>query len=266
MFWRLKESVVAVGESTVDYAVFGKGKKPLVIIPGLTLKDVKGAGVGLALMYRIFAKEYRVYVLDKKKDIPSSCTVSDLANDTALAMRALGISDAYVLGVSLGGMIAEELAIEHPELVKKLVLAVTASRTNEVIQSVVGNWISLAEKGDFGGIVMNMLDVMYSEKYRKRYKWLLPVLARLAKPCSEERFISLAKACLTCTAYDRLSKIKAKALVLGGADDKIVTAEASLEIAEALACEVHLYDGLGHAAYEEAKDFNLRIKRFFSEE
>ena len=96
MLWKLKESSVEVGDSRIDYAAFGKGDKPLVIIPGLTLRDVKGAGAGLAMMYRTFAKDYRVYVIDKKRDIPEGCTVADLALDTAMAMRALGIENASV--------------------------------------------------------------------------------------------------------------------------------------------------------------------------
>lgn len=108
------------------------------------------------------------------------------------------------------------------------------------------------------------MTVMYSKAYVKKYRWLFPILARIAKPKNEERFISLAKACLTCTAYDRLDGIRVPTLVLGGKDDMIVGAEASHEIAERLSCEIHMYEGLGHSAYEEAKDFNLRIKKFLS--
>ena len=126
MLWNLQEASLSIENSTLDYAVFGKGEKPLVILPGLTLRDVKGAGAGLALMYRLFARDYRVYVLDKKSDIPENCTVADLAEDTAAAMRVLGITEACVFGVSLGGMIAQELAVRYPHLVKKLVLGVTA--------------------------------------------------------------------------------------------------------------------------------------------
>ena len=51
-------------------------------------------------------------------------------------------------------------------------------------------------------------------------------------------------------------------LVLGAGCDKVVTGEASEEIAEKLGCEIYMYDDLGHAAYEEAKDFNVRIIEF----
>ena len=176
--------------------------------------------------------------------------------------RALGIADACVIGVSLGGMIAQEIAVCAPDLVKKLVLGVTASRTNDTMRAVVGHWIDLAESGDFGGIVRDMLSVMYSEDYVRRYGWLFSLLAPFAKPKNEVRFLCLAKACLSCDVYDRLDRITSPTLVLGGADDQIVTGAASLEIAERCGCTVHLYDGLGHAAYEEAADFNARIYDF----
>ena len=51
-------------------------------------------------------------------------------------------------------------------------------------------------------------------------------------------------------------------LVLGGKKDKIVTGQASEEIVEKLQCECYMYEDLGHAAYEEAKDFNRRIYEF----
>ena len=110
MLWNLKESSIKVGDSSIDYAVFGRGEAPFVILPGLSLRDVKGAGPGLALMYRSFAKDFRVYVFDKKADIAPGTTIADLARDTAQAMISLGIRDACLLGVSLGGMIAQEIA------------------------------------------------------------------------------------------------------------------------------------------------------------
>lgn len=264
MFYNLKESSVAVGDSQINYAVFGKGARPMVIIPGLSLRDVKGAGAGLALMYRIFAKDYRVYVLDKKADIPEGCTVKDLADDTAIAMEALGLSHAVIFGVSLGGMIALNLALDHPHLVDRLVLGVTLSRPNDTVQTVVNGWVESAERGNFEAIILDMLEVMYSPAYAKRYRWLFPILAKFSAPKNEERFIRLAKSCLTCDVYDRLEQIACPTLILGGGQDKIVTGKASPEMAERIGCECYMYEELGHAAYEEAGDFNQRIYDFLS--
>ena len=258
----VRSGTVALREGSMDYAVFGKGNRNLVMIPGLSFRDVKGAEMGLAYAFRLFAKEYRVYVFDKCSIINEGCTVGDLADQTAEAMTALGITEADVYGVSLGGMVAQYLAIRYPELVRKLVLGVTLSRQNETVSAVVGSWICLAERGDFNGIVRDMLTVMYSESYVKRYGWLFPVLAKFCVPKNRERFIRLAKSCLTCDAYGELPKIECPVLVLGGAKDMIVTGEASLDIAERLGCECYIYENSGHSAYDEEKDFNRRILEF----
>lgn len=262
MFYHAQNHTLTLGETEMDYVTFGTGTKPLVIIPGLSVRGVKGAAVSLAYMYRLFAKDFKVYVFDRKKDIPEVYSVREIAADVAEAMHLLGISNADVFGVSQGGMIAQYLAIDHPELVHKLVLGVTLSRNNETVERVIDEWISMAEQGNFDGFVQDMLYKMYSEAYIKKYRLLLPAAAKLSKPKDFGRFIILAKACLTCNTYDELDKIKCPVLVLGGKKDKIVTGEASLELAERLQCECYMYDGLGHAAYEEAKDFNRRIYEF----
>ena len=262
MFYHAKNETLHLGTTTMDYVTFGTGTRPLVIIPGLSVRGVKGAAASLAYMYRLFAKDFKVYVFDRKADIPEEYTVREIASDVAEAMRFLDISNADIFGVSQGGMIAQYLAIDHPELVHKLVLGVTLSRNNETVERVIADWISMAEQEDFDGFVQDMLYKMYSDAYIRKYRLLLPIAAKFSKPKDFGRFIVLAKACLTCDTYEELDKIKCPVLVLGGCQDKIVTGQASGEIAEKLGCECHMYEELGHAAYEEAKDFNQRIYEF----
>ena len=251
-----------IGDTEMDYACFGKGKKPLIMIPGLTLKRVKGSALPLAMMYRCFVKDYRVYVFDRKEEIPEGYTVKDIADDIAYAMEVLKIEKADIFGVSQGGMVAQYLALEYPKLVNKLVLAVTLSRENSTVKSVIENWISLTEKEDYKELVSDMLNKMYSDSYLKRYSAFVPVLAKIGKPKDAARFIKLAKACVTCDTYERLGEITCPVFVIGGKQDKIVTGEASEEMAEKLGCEIYMYEHLGHSAYEEAKDFNSRVKLF----
>ncbi|MBR3703937.1 MAG: alpha/beta hydrolase, partial [Oscillospiraceae bacterium] len=157
---------------------------------------------------------------------------------------------------------AQYLAIYRPDLVHKLVLAVTLSRNNETARTVVRNWITLTEQGDMKALVADMAEKMYSSAYVKRYKPFMPLLTRLQTPKDVPRFITLANACLTCEIYDELDKIRCPVLVLGSAQDKVVTGESSREIADKLGCQLHVYENLGHAAYEEAKDFNQRVYDF----
>ena len=262
MIYNAKELKINVNGTEFDYIRFGKGEKTLVMIQGLNTRGIKGAAIPLAYMYRIFAKEYTVYLFDRRPKVYDGITVKDLARDLADCMDALGLTNADVIGVSEGGMIAQYLAIERPELVNKLILAVTLARNNDTVISVIEKWIELTEKGDMRGLVVDMAEKMYSDKYVKRYKPLFPLLAILQKPKDTARFITLARSCLTCDTYRELYKIKCPTLVIGGRQDKVVGENAQMEIGEALGCEIYLYDDLGHAAYEEARDFNLRVLKF----
>lgn len=264
MMYSAKEQRLEVG-FRCDYITFGRGEKPLILIQGLGTRSVKGAAASLAFMYRIFAKDYKVYMFDRREKVGEGITVRDLASDTAAAMDALGIKKADIIGVSQGGMIAQYLAIDRPDLVDKLVLAVTLSRNNDIVTSAIEEWISLTEQGNYKRLVSDMAERMYSEEYVKRYRPLLPLLTLLQKPKDPERFIRLAKACLTCEAYAELHKIRAPVFVIGGRRDKVVGGEASEEIADRLGCRIFMYENSGHAAYEEEKDFNKRIFDFLRE-
>ncbi len=264
-FSSIQTLTLQMDDVALDCVRFGSGNKPLVIIPGLGLRGVRGSGLLLAYMYRIFTKEFTVYVLDKRAESLEGCTIRNMAKDTACAMERLGLCSADVFGVSMGGMIAQYLAIDYPQLVNRLVLGVTAAKINKTMEDTVSAWIKMAEENDFQAIVMDMAPKMYSPAYLKKYRALLPFLAKTNRSGDLSRFAALARACLTCNAYPELEKITCPAFVIGGKQDKVLTGEASEEIAAALGCGLYLYPELGHAAYEEAPDYNQKIYQFLTE-
>ena len=265
MFYNAKQRNLRLRDTEFDYITFGSGTKPLVMIQGLNTRGIRGAAVSLAYMYRIFARDFRVYLFDRRVDVKEGITVRDMAADIAMAMDALKIKNAAVLGVSQGGMIAQYLAIDRPDLISRLALAVTLCRNNDTVKAVIRNWVQLTESGDIRGLVADMAEKMYSESYLKRYRPLLPLLTLVQKPKDARRFVILAKACLTCDTYDLLDKITCPVLVIGGAKDQIVTGGACVELADKLGCQLRLYKDLGHAAYEEAADFNQAVYDFFTQ-
>ncbi len=264
MFYNIQKGSIKQDESETGYISFGKGKKILVIIPGVSLRNATDSAMALAYMYRLFSKDYKVYVFDRKKVLKNGYTIEEMAADITYAMKELKIKNADIFGVSQGGIIAQYLAINNPEMVHKLVLGVTASKTNKVIKEVIGSWLKMALDNNYGLLAEDMMLKMYSASYVKRYKWLFPLLKKIAKPKDTRRFTIILKACLSFNTYDRLDKIKCPVLVLGGSKDKVVTGEASIETAEKLNCHIYMYKDLGHAAYEEAKDFNSRIYKFLN--
>ena len=262
MIFNARELKVCIQNTEFDYITFGSGSRNLIMIQGLNTRGIKGAAFSLAFMYRMFTKDYTVYLFDRRPDIQEGITVREMAADIAMAMDALGIKRADVFGVSQGGMIAQYLALDRPDLVNKLVLAVTLARNNDTVKTVIHNWIELTERGAMKEFIVDMAEKMYSDAYMKRYRPFLPLLTIIQKPKDVKRFAILAKSCLTCNTFEILELIKCPVFVIGGRKDKIVTGDASEEIVEKLGCEIYIYEELGHAAYEEAKDFNHRVLEF----
>ncbi|SEL55939.1 Pimeloyl-ACP methyl ester carboxylesterase [Ruminococcus sp. YRD2003] len=264
MFNAENKTVMLPSGAEMYYAKFGRGSRQMVMIPGLNIVDMSGTAGNLAYFYRRFAKELTVYVFDRRKGRDPGCTIRTMAEDLAGAMMALNITDAYVVGVSQGGMIAQYLAAYHPELVRRLVLGVTAAKTNPLMISAVDEWLAIAENGDLQGVLTKSYDKMYTEKQMKLYRRLIPLMMRFTKFMSIERFADHARAIYSLDCSGLLDRIKCPVLVLGAELDKITTAEGAKEIADKLGCKVHIFPNEGHAVYL-GKGFNRMVYDFFEE-
>ena len=254
-----KSGTVTLRDGAMEYIRFGSGARNLVMLPGLgtSLRSIRGTELPMALMYRVFPKDYTGWAFNRKSPMPAGFTTRDMAMDQALAMVKLGIEKADVFGVSMGGMIAQWLAADFPERVGKLVLTVTCARPNPILQEAVGEWISCAENGDHAGFMDSNLRRIYSEDYYRRNKWLTPLIGALTKPTSYDPFFQQANACLTHDVYGALPTIRAKTLVIGGEQDNALGGDASREIAARIpGAELKMYQQWGHGVYEEERTFN----------
>ena len=249
----------------MEYIRFGTGKTPLILIPGLgdAFKSVKGLALPFSVQYKTWTHDFTVYSFSRRTQLPPQMSTREMAEDLHLAMRELGLAQACVLGVSQGGMIVQHLAIDHPADVDKLILTVTLSRPNETVKAVVSHWMELARQGDYKGILVNTAALSYSEKKVKAAIAASGLIGSMGKAKNLDRFLIQAEACLAHDCYDELPRIACPTLVIGGGQDRIVTGEASQEIADQISgSELIMYPGLGHALYEEAPDFQKRILEF----
>jgi len=128
----------------INYRIYGEGE-PLVLIMGF------GTPLSMRIdQVRFFKKHFRVVAFDNrgvgrshKPKGPYSTRM--MAEDTAKLMDYLGIGKAHVMGISMGGMIAQELAINHPDKVNKLVLACTYAAQDENSETL-KKWPSCGQK------------------------------------------------------------------------------------------------------------------------
>ncbi len=265
--FKIKNGNIEFEDTEMDYISFGKGNEILVIIPGLGdgITTVKGKALPLAISFKEFNSDYRVYIFSRKNKLPTDYSTRDMARDQAMALRKLNIEKANIMGISQGGMIAQYLSIDYPGLVNKLVLVATLSRQNETVDKTINRWLELAKDKNYKDMIIDSVEKMYSDRYKKKYKLFYPFLGFIGKPKDFTRFIIQANSCINHNAYNELEKIISKTFIIGGAEDRVLSGDSSIEINEKINnSELFIYNDLGHGLYEEALDFNSKVLEFLN--
>ena len=256
---------VNTGEFTMNYFTFGKGEKTFVILPGLSVQSVMPSAEIIANAYDVIAKEFTVYVFDRRNELPQSYSVYDMAEDTAAVFNALGLKDIYLFGASQGGMIAMTIVANHPELIKKLMLGSSSAHiTNEQYKSI-GKWIDLAKSKKRVALNLEMGRVLYPEALFEKFKDTLASLGESITDSDLERFITFTEGTKGFDVSKRIPDINCPVLSLGAKDDKVLPGAA--EDLERLFSgkenfESYMYNGFGHAAFDTAPDYKERLLQF----
>ncbi len=265
MLYQAKNGRIRMRDNHMDYVVFGKGSRNLILIPGVGdgLKTIRGMALPFAILYRRYAKDYRVYVFSRKAKLSRGTTIRDMARDQARAMKCLGIEKADVIGVSQGGMIVQHLALEYPQLVDRIVLAVTLPKTGGILLRQVRQWIRCLDRREYQDLVQIMIGQMYSRKYYAKMEWMSPLLAVLLSHMSKERFRIMCQAAATHDLTGKLNRIRAKTLVIAAGKDRVVGTAGGRRLAEEIPdAELLIFENAEHGVYDEDKEFHLKILEF----
>jgi len=261
---------VRVNGFSMDFFRFGKGDRTLVILPGLSVQSVMNYANSVSQSYRLLTDDFTVYVFDRRKELPAAYSVWEMAEDTAAAIRTLGLDRVCIFGASQGGMIGMAIAIRHPELVSRLVLGSTSACIGEEPFKTVENWIRLAGEGNAKDLCLAFGEAIYPPETFILFRDLLVKAAESVTGEELQRFRTLAESIKDFDVTDRLREIACPVLVIGSGNDRVLGSRASEQIAERLKgrpdCELYMYDGYGHAAYDLAPDYKERILRFLKKE
>ena len=224
-----------------------------------------------------FKKHFRTITFDnrgmgKSGKPPGPYTTRMMADDTVGLMDFLGIQTAHVLGVSMGGMIAQEVAINHPDSVNKLVLGSTFARRDEMsgFSPAINEAWEAYEKSPrdeaslrrFGSAVMSPAINNWSNRV-----FLIPLMKiaiRFASVRSFGRALEQWDAILTHDAADRLGMIKAPTLVICGTEDRSIRPTSSDAIARLVPkAKLVKIAGGSHSLYmEKSGEFNRQVLDF----
>jgi pimeloyl-ACP methyl ester carboxylesterase len=252
---------------TVDYRSLGRGR-PLVMIMGLDGSiDAWPPGFVDAL-----ARSHRVYALDnegigRSTLRPGTLTISRMADDTAAFIAALHLKRPDVLGWSMGGFIAQALAVRHPRAYRRLILAATAPGTGHgvspsgaVLQALTGNPAAL----------LTFLFPPDRSSWASRYAAAISKYPHLFLAPSAVDALQLTASSRWLSGGDRsgrlINRVKQPVLIADGAQDVILPPENSLLLHRLIKhCQLHLYPDAGHGfLFQDQAPFVRLIDRFLA--
>ena len=236
----------------IPYFDFGNGKKNFILIPGSSMTSILDAEDGVKALFAPYTEDYHIYVFDVPENLDAVTDIDQFADIIADASNSLGIKEADVYGASMGGMIAQKLAIRHPGLVRSLTLASSMSRNNEMSKKVISEW---ADTSNPEGLAKVVNTHVYSEEYYNKYADAFHALESNATEEGVKRMHNLARMMKVFSSYDELDQIKCPVYVFAGSIDNTLGVEASIEIAKKLNCSIKVYEGYSHAVYDEFPNF-----------
>lgn len=258
---------VRVGDISIYCEVSGHGE-PLLLIMGL------GGGSGLWWkQVESLSPDYRVIAYDSRgvgrSDSPDApCSVEVMAADAAGLLSALSITRAHVYGVSMGGMVAQELALCRPAMVSGLVLGATTCGgveahwpPQDALEALLGiTSLPPAEVARVSASLTFSAGFVSSQPAAVK-EWLK---MGAQSPPSAVGFRRQAEAIAGFRTYDRLPGIASPTLVLAGTADQLIPVENSRILASRIPqSELVLFDGAGHGYLWEAGDeANLAVRDF----
>jgi 3-oxoadipate enol-lactonase len=251
----------------IAYEVRGAGE-PLLLIHGLGYDRF-----GWGPLPDLLAEDFSVALMDNRgvgeSDAPEGpYSVSQLADDAIAVLDAEGIDRAHVLGVSLGGYIAQELALTHPERLNRLVLASTApggTKSHPMPRrglEAFGRFPTLEREAGLRLMVENSLG---DRAVRERPELVEEVFAyRLSNAPTIASWQAQAFAGATFDAFDRIADIGAPTLILQGTGDNVVDPRNADLLAERISgARVEFFPDRGHLlVWEEGAAIADTVKEF----
>jgi 3-oxoadipate enol-lactonase len=240
---------------------------PVLLITGLGL-----SGGAWWRTVPVLARELGVITFDNRgvgrsKALLHAYTTEAMADDARAVLDAAGVESAHVYGISLGGMVAQQLALRHPERVRSLVLGAThaggpqAVRPDGDVVAFLRHRMAMRhEEGAWGSVPFN-----YSEHVRREHPERIAedIAQRLRHPFPLQAYRAQMWAGALHDCSDRLDRIAAPTLVVHGREDRMIPVQNGRLLAERIpdATLVEL-ERTGHLYPTEAPEVDERIARF----
>jgi pimeloyl-ACP methyl ester carboxylesterase len=249
---------VQVGDILMCYRTMGEGH-PLVLIMGLTATMDWWDPEFLDEL----SSRFRLLIFDNRgagrsEAPPGDLYIKQFAEDTVGLMEAVGFDSAHVLGISMGGMIAQELALDHPDKVEKLVLCATFCGGQEAVYADKEVLMKLIDRsGTEEERVRKTISLLFPEGWlEKNPEYFHDFLDRYNQaPTTDENAARQFMATVRFSTFDRLPQIDKPTLVACGTEDIVIPAANSEILAERIpGARLVEFDGAGHGFINQCRE------------
>jgi pimeloyl-ACP methyl ester carboxylesterase len=249
---------MTTGQPVVElpHARIAGGPSTLMVLEGLSLEHKAPSGRALRLLrwaYRRYTRDYTIYQVARRQGVPAGSSTRDMADDYARWMRGRFDGPVDVIGFSSGGEIAQYLAADHGELVRRLVLSDTGWRLGEDAKALLR---SARDKAAQGRAAEAQADIANHMDFGRVGQALVRLLGRrlIKEPDDASDYIATIEADLAHDATDALPRILAATLVIAGSRDFFFPDPIVRETAERIPqATLRLYEGVGHAVGKTRK-------------
>jgi pimeloyl-ACP methyl ester carboxylesterase len=252
----------------IHYEEQGNGD-PLILIMGLGAPGSRWKDHAAA-----YEKHFRCILMDNRgagesDRPPGPYTTRKMADDTAGLIRALGIENARIAGISMGSAIAQELALSYPKMVRCLVLVSSWSRCDRYTQTVFEHFKKmreLASPADFTQLLQ--LWIASAPYYEKHFNEMVRDQNTAQEDYMQvDAFQAQSDACCMHDTFNRLDIITTPTLLTVGDADIFTPLRLTLEMHERMpGSELVVFNGLGHIHHwEDLGRFNDVTTQFLLE-
>ena len=253
---------VKLGDGNMYYEIHGEGE-PVLLIMGHS-----GTTALWGPMIPLLSREYRVIAFVNRwigySEAPESpVSIKMMADDTSGLMDALGIDSAHVFGASMGGMIAQELALNYPEKVISLVLGCTSPGGSQApLPDAIAAFAEQMAAMSQEDLAKMMPAMLYTPEFiegnpqavEETIGWLME------KPIPPWVRTRQTEALLAHDAYDGVPQVKAPTLVVGGEKDIAIPAEYQRLLASRIPnAELVIWEDLGHGFFAQKPEETLKV-------
>jgi pimeloyl-ACP methyl ester carboxylesterase len=251
------------------YEIHGEGE-PLLLIMGLSLSSKSWFRTlpALSKQYKVIIFDNRGVGLSGKPNTPYSIEL--MAEDAKEVLDAAGVESAHVYGISMGGMIAQRLALKYPNRIKSLILGCTTSGGENHVQPGADVSMLMLSRGSSTATPEEMAwataPILYSPAFIENHRELISedIKKRIEIPIQPYAYMLQLQACLAHNTYNELNSIKVPTLVIHGNADRLVPYENGVTLANKIPnAELLTIQGAGHIYVTEDNDFaNERVLEF----